>query len=208
MKNAILASSALLAGIIVGAFSASAAAHQHEGDVIIGRTGSGQLRFEADLDEIHLLEPVAGLLQGWAGDEPGFEALAEDEPDEDFFRLGTGAQIWLEAVALDPALRVHNPLNPLLMLSAPGDRLPLGDHELHDHVIWHVDPLDPAFDPGRSIWQGTFKLVDTGPTGYSDSPLLTLRFAIPEPGTFALLVAGSLAVLRRPATRGAGMRRR
>lgn len=205
MKNAILMSSALLAGIVVGA-SPAPAAHRHEGDVIIGRTGSGQLRFETDLDEIRLLDPVAGLLTGWAGDEPGFEALTEDEPDEDLFRLGTGAQIRLEAVALDPALRVRNPLNPLMMLSSPGDQLLLGDHELHDHVIWHVDSLDPAFDPSRSVWQGTFKLVDTGSTGYADSPLFTLRFAIPEPSTLALLVAGSLAVRRR-AAREDGTRR-
>ncbi len=195
---------AVLAGITAG----PAFAHQHEGDVIIGRSASGQLRFEADLDEPRLLTAVNRLLKGWAADEPGFEALLEDEPDEGFYRLAPGAQIWLEGILLDPALKARNPLNPLLVIDSPGDQLLLGDQELHDHVIWHVDSLDAGYDPLQTVWQGTFRLVDKGTTGYAASEPFSLSFTtVPEPGTLALLLAGSLtAVRRRKAGRAAAER--
>ncbi len=172
--------------------------HQHEGDVIIGRSSSSRLLFEADLNEIRPLEAVNGLLKGWAGDEPGFEALMEDVPDEGLYKLAPGAQIWLEAISLDPALKAHDPLNPLLLMDSPGDQLFLGNHELHDHVIWHVDSLDAGFNPLQTVWYGTFKLVDKGTTAYSDSDPFTLGFTnAPEPGTLGLLFLGSWAAFRR-----------
>jgi len=93
MKRGILLWSCL--AITFGVAVAPVVGHQHEGDVIIGRSGSGRLLFEANLNEIRPLEAVNGLLKGWAGDEPGFEALMEDEPDEGFYRLAAGARIWL-----------------------------------------------------------------------------------------------------------------
>lgn len=197
MKRAILLSlsSCVMFGIATAPVLGQ---HQHEGDVVIGRSGSGQLKLEADLDHVRVLEDVNGLLNGWAGDEPGFEALLEDEPDEGFYRLASGAQIWLEGISLDPALKVHNPLNPSLLIDSPGDQLFLGDHELHDHVIWHVDSLDTGFNPLQTVWYGTFKLVDKGTTAYADSDPFTLGFTnVPEPGTLGLLFMGSLAALRR-----------
>ena len=200
MKRAILLS--LSSCVLFGMAAAPVLGqHQHEGDVIIGRSTSSQLLIEADLDEIRPLEAVNGLLKGWAGEEPGFEALMEDEPDEGFYRLAPGAQIWLEAISLDPALKVHNPLNPLLVIDSPGDQLFLGDHELHDHVIWHVDSLDAGFNPLQTVWYGTFKLVDKGTTAYADSDPFTLGFTnVPEPGTLGLLFLGSWAAFRRRKT--------
>ena len=196
MKRGILLWSCL--AVTFGVAVAPVVGHQHEGDVIIGRSGSGRLLFEANLNEIRPLEAVNGLLKGWAGDEPGFEALMEDEPDEGFYRLAPGARIWLEAISLDPALKAHNPLNPLLVVDSPGDQLFLGDHELHEHVIWHVDSLDAGHNPLQTVWYGTFKLVDKGTTAYADSDPFTLGFTnVPEPGTLGLMFLGSWAAFRR-----------
>ncbi len=174
------------------------AQHQHEGDIIIGRSSGGVLKIEADLDECRLVQPVSGLLNGWAGDEPGFEAIMEDEPGEDLFRLDAGAQIWLEALSLDPAFKVRNPLNPLQVIDAPGERLLLGRHDLHDHVIWHVDSADVGHNPLETEWHGTFRLLDLGTTAYGASEPFTVCVTnVPEPVSLAMLAPGVVILAAR-----------
>jgi hypothetical protein len=191
----------LLSLVSITLFATTAAptwAHdQHEGDVIVGRSASGQLKVEADIG-LSLLGPVNSLfLKGWAATEPGMESLLADEPLEDFHMLAPGAQISLVGVSLDPAFKVHSPMLDYL-IAAPGDQMPLGDNELHEHPTWHIDSQDPGFNPLQTVWYGTFKLVDTGTTGYAASDPFTLTFTnVPAPATLGLLAIGAVAVMRR-----------
>lgn len=177
--------------------------HQHAGDIVIGIDGAGKLK--AELPDHADLMPVSGLLNGFSNGSPGFQALADDEPTEDFYRLDLpgGATIWLDVISLDPALKlwlsgftgvIDDPADPDARLTATG-----AEPELHYHGTWHIDATDPGYDPLADHYELTFRLVDTGSTGYAASDPYTIEFhAIPEPITATLLVAGSgLVALRR-----------
>lgn len=169
--------------------------HHHEGDIVVGRTGANVLSVEFDFDEPTVLAPVSGLLNGWAGDEPGFDHLEADEPAEDFYMLAPGASVVFELLSIDPAL-VGNPLTD--PLDSPGDSFVLGDHELHQHIDWLIDADSPSFNPAQTEWSVMFRLSDAGATGYGDSEIYTWRFTnVPEPATAALLLAGAVALVRR-----------
>jgi len=64
-----------------------------------------------------------------------------------------------------------------LPLDEPGERILLGNENLHIHLTWHIDSEAPGFEPVRTVWRATFKFVDTGSTGYSESEPFTFRFA-------------------------------
>ncbi len=190
-----------LASILAGPAIAPALAHdhQHEGDIIVGRIlgTPDQLAMEADLDEPVFCEPsaVPGL-NGWLKDEPGLEALMEDEPDEGFYMLQPGAQVRLEVVSLDAGIKVWNP-ELTQMADAVGEWIDLGDHELHTHMIWHLDS-DVLGTGWEGTLHGTFKLVDVGTTGYTQSESFDMAFTnVPEPMTVGLLVLGGLVMGRR-----------
>jgi hypothetical protein len=184
----------LVAAAVLGASVTPVLGH-HEGDIVVGRTGAGTLTVEFDdFGEVFQLPPASGLLNGWAGEEPGFDHLEADEPSEDFYVLEAGANVVFEVVSFDLALR-GDPLTD--DLHDPGDQTVLGDEELHEHIDWFIDRDDPAFDPLQTVWEARFKLVDTGTTNYADSQTYTLKFA-PEPGTMGLLALGGVALLRRP----------
>ncbi|MBU0640763.1 MAG: PEP-CTERM sorting domain-containing protein [Planctomycetes bacterium] len=173
------------------------AQHDHE-DLIIGRTGGGQLKVEfGHWDEAHGLDPVSGLIEGWAADHPGLAALDVDEPGEDFFTLEPGAQIVFEVMSFDPAFKVHTP-GFADVLDDPGDRWLVGDHELHKHPqAWHIDSEDPDYDPQQTVWHAEFRFLDVGTTGYTPSDTYTLTFTpVPEPTTAFLIGWGFLALLR------------
>lgn len=173
--------------------------HQHEGDIIVGRMlgTPDRLAIEADLNEPVLCEPSGYPgLNGWIKDDPGFEALMENEPDEGFYTLQPGAQVRLEIVGLDAGIRVWNP-DFTQMADAVGEWIDLGDHELHTHMIWHLDS-----DVLGTGWEGTlhatFKLVDVGSTGYAESETFAMTFTnVPEPATVVMLVLGGMLSLRR-----------
>ena len=178
------------------ATTALAQPHGHEGDLIVGRTGSGQLAIEGDFDEAHLLTPVSGLIHGWTGDEPGFDHLELDEPDENFYTLEDGASIYFEVVAFEPAFKAWKAGAGPYML--PGDTVLLGDEHVHGHLDWHIDSMDPAFDPLQTEWQATFRLIDTGNTTYLPSESYTLTFTnVPEPATGLVLLLGGAALIGR-----------
>jgi len=163
-------------------FAASAAPTQaggaHEGDLIVARNGAGQLEIE-DLDPIanpiHLNAVNGPLLFGWTGDEPGFDSLETDEPVNDLFVLQAGASIRLEAVSIDPALKIWAP-GFGAVIDAAGEQVLLGGEAVHAHVTWHIDSNDPGFVPGQTEWQAVLKLVDTGSTNYSESEPFAVTF--------------------------------
>lgn len=173
--------------------------HEHD-DIIVGWTDLGvaggpkYVATEFHYDEEHALPPVDGpLLWGWLGDEPGFGHLHEAEPDEDFYPLEPGAQIVLEVLALDTGLNVWTPgFGDTLEV---GDTYLLGDEELHSHLEWHIDSTVSGVDPELHTYSLSFRLTDSGTTGYGASDAHTLTF-VPEPATAILAVVG-LCILRR-----------
>lgn len=176
--------------------SASAAAqHDHEGDYVVGVNGSGVLVVEGDFDEAMYLPPFSGSVNGWLGDEPGFLSLDEDEPDEDLFVPGGGADIYFELVSADPACKVYDPFFELL---SPGERFGLGGSAFDEHPFWHIDSDDPAFDPAQTEWSVAWRLVDLGTTDYAPSALYTSTFTnVPGPAWTGLAAAVGAAASRR-----------
>jgi len=158
--------------------------HEHKDDFLIGVTGAGQLAFEAEPveeGEIFSLPEVSGIINGWAGDEPGFMPLPVAEPKEDFFPLEIGATIQLVVVSLDPALKAHHPGFGDVM-EEPGDAWTIATvttdpPEFDDHPIWHIDVDDASLEDNRVVWSGVFKFVDVGSTGYGESEPFLLRFS-------------------------------
>ncbi len=158
--------------------------HEHGDDFVIGVSSGGQLKFEAEPveeNEIFSLETVSGILNGWAGDEPGFMPLDKDEPDEDFFPLAIGAEIQLVLVSIDPALKAHTP-GFGDVIDQSGDAWTIATvttdpPAFDEHPTWHIDSDDPSLALNQVVWKGTFKFVDAGSTAYADSEEFTLRFS-------------------------------
>ena len=158
--------------------------HKHADDFVIGISSGGQLKFESELieeEEIVSLEAVSGIINGWAGDDPGFMPLDKDEPKEDFFPMAIGAEIQLVVVSLDGALKAHTP-GFADVLDMPGDAWTIATvttdpPAFDDHPTWHVDSDDAALLDNQVIWSGTFKFVDVGTTGYTESDPFVLRFS-------------------------------
>ncbi len=184
---------ALAAG---AAASAAWAGDEHSGDFVVGVSGAGQLAVEGDFDEAFLLPPIAFPVSGWALDDPGFMSLDADEPDEDFFVLGAGANVVFEIVALDPAMKVWRPAF-LGVLDEAGEQWMLGE-SFDLHPWWHIDSEDGGFNPLQTEWSVSFRMIDTGTTGYEASEVYTARFTnVPEPGALALVAMGTVALVRR-----------
>lgn len=177
------------------------AQHQHEGDIIVGITGptagtADTLAFEGDFDEAVFLSPVSGLLNGWTSAEPGFEHLEEDEDDENFYKLASGVNVRLVIVSIDPGLAVVE-AGGGTVADAIGESILLGGFELHSHATWYAQ--SSVLGAG---WTGTlgatFKLIDTGSTGYAESEPFAMTFTnVPEPASMLLVMGGGLALLRR-----------
>lgn len=156
---------------------------EHEGDLWIGVSSVGQLKlspagFEPDESwaAVVVLSPGGGLFPGWTGNNPGFDDVETDSPVIDTYTLEVGANIWLDVVALDEALYVWN---AQLQHFGPGQMAHLGSApaDIHTHLIWHIYSLDPSFDALCVHWNGAFRLVDTGGTGYAASEPFTMVFS-------------------------------
>lgn len=181
-----------VAVVLLGSFALALPAHValaqcgDHGDILVGRTADDTLAVapaEFSFDEFVVLCAVDGLLQGYTSGNPGFDAEeVVDDPENDFFRLEPGAAIAIEAVALDPACKAWGP-GLASLIDEAGESVVLGGDNLHEHLTWHVDSDDPAFDPSEVIWSATFRLIDTGSTGYAASDPFTLQFirAAPVP---------------------------
>ena len=151
---------------------------QHEGDVWVGRSADGQLTLSPQgyVPELNYkaLSPVSGLLKGWSDDDPGFDRITTADPENDIYPLGPGCAIWLEVVEMEPAFRLIDA--GFQILEDPGDDTYLGGYDLHVHNTWHINSVDPAYDPQQCVWHATIVLRDDGSTGYADSRELTFSF--------------------------------
>jgi hypothetical protein len=184
---------------VLGLLAATGAAHAQTrdgDDYLVAIDAAGTLVIEGDFDEPRELPPFnQGGINGWFGDDPGFTNLPEDEPDEGFFTLGAGADIYFRLVSVDPALKVYDPFFELM---APGDTFAFGGSEFDEHPFWHIDSDDAAFDPDQTIWNVSWQVIDLGTTGYADSAVYTTELTnIPAPGVLALAGGLSLAGLVR-----------
>lgn len=164
----------MIPAIATLAFSITARAG--EDDILVGRSAANQLKLGGVnlAGETFGLPCVSGILQGWALDDPGFDHVAEADIDGDLYPLESGAQIRLVCISIDPALRVISP--SFSIINAPGQNLLLGGSTLHIHLTWHINSADPFFAPTRTDWFATFKLIDTGATGYPESAPFTMQF--------------------------------
>ncbi|MGE3165926.1 MAG: dockerin type I repeat-containing protein [Planctomycetota bacterium] len=152
--------------------------HGHE-DITVGYvcvSPGGQLEIEFDFDEITHLDPVTGILEGFALDDPGFATLEEDELDEGFCVLAPGSSIVFEIVSIDPALRAHTP-GFTEVLDGPGDQWAIGAPPFDSHLTWHIDSTQPAYVANQLVWSVTFRLLDVGTTAYLPSDEFTVRFS-------------------------------
>lgn len=185
---------ALLTTLVLAALPLTALAQpHHHHDVVIGRSSQMVLKVEAP-HEPAVLEPTApgAPIPGWSGNMPGFEALEEDEPGEDFWKLDPGALIELEVLGLSNGLRMFDHTFNELQV---GSRWVLGGHELHIHGLWIIDRTvnpDPLLNPA----EGLFLVRDLGTTGYGPAAPFGLTF-IPEPASALLLALAALVHLRR-----------
>lgn len=193
--------------------TAPVAAQFHQGDLGVARTSAGKLRVVGWSGDPVLLPPVNGLLVGWADNDPGFDRIDVDVPEEDVFRLQTGTQIRLEAEMVSGAFKVWA-ANLASQIDSAGQSLPLGDHNLHTHLVWHIDSTDPLFQSGQSVWTATFRLIDTGTTQYTPSDPFEMTFtnvsaAVPAMSSWGvcililLVLSGGTIVLQPRAGRAA-----
>jgi len=183
----------ILAVVTLGFLALPLMAQPHHHDVVIGRSSLNVLKVEAPEDPTVLLPTAPGFpLPGWSGIMPGFEALEEDEPGEDFYKLQPGALIELEVLELHNGLRVFN---NFLQEVQVGQRWQLGNHELHTHGLWLIDrQVNP--DPELTPAVGRFMVHDVGTTGYGPSQPFELVFT-PEPGSGLALTWLVLALTAR-----------
>ncbi|MGB0714403.1 MAG: PEP-CTERM sorting domain-containing protein [Phycisphaerae bacterium] len=178
-------------------FAIAGEKHGHHDDFTVGVSGTGQLGLEFDFDDIIELPPADGLITGWAADDPGFASLDMDEPKEDFFMLGSGAEISFEFISGSPALSVWSP-GFGSQVNQMGEQFIIGADEFDVHPTFHIDLNDPSYDPNLTDYSLSFRLVDGGSTNYANSEVYSVNFAaVPEPATLSLLVLGAGFCLRR-----------
>lgn len=195
--------------MVMSAWGMSAARGQHAGDIWIGRSAGGQLKIDTACDAACGFDPAGAVtvlapdaFGGFSTDSPGFDRITANQPaGEDMYTLASGAQIWLQIVGstanpaladllISPALSIYDPPTFFFYPYEQGSTLYrevfLGTHQVHKHVLWFVDALDPAFDPSQCVWEVTLRLIDKGTTGYSPSEPFTLRFSLRPlvPGDF------------------------
>jgi len=156
-----------------------AAAQPHTGDAWPGVSAAEVLKLSPAGGAVDgttvLLPPASGLLRGWSGNSPGFDDVETDDFESDTFPLADDAVIWLDVVALDPALRTYTP--GFQVIPAGGTTfLGTGSGDVHVHLIWHINSQAADFDPLRTYWRGTFRLRDSGATAYEPSETFTFYF--------------------------------
>ncbi|HKQ48888.1 MAG TPA: hypothetical protein VJZ71_12530 [Phycisphaerae bacterium] len=184
--------------ILAALFTLPAQAGVKGGDVNIGiDPDSGQLVALWGGELVQLPE-INGPLFGFGIDEPGFFTITDSVvglvPPE------AGANLVLDVITFDDALKGWRP-GFAGFFDDPGETWDIGSVPFDDHPFWHIDSNDPGFvpPPGQTAWNATFRILDTGSTGYLPSEALTVTFT-PEPTSLAILLVIS-ALSRRVSPR-------
>jgi hypothetical protein len=143
----------------------------HELDLLAASDADdgGRLAVEYDFDrpvETSLAATLGGVSLFTATD-PGFNLLAEDEPEHGLFALAEGVTVTVEITAVEDgaAVKVGD-----ATLDAPGEAAVLGTSpEIHLHPEWQL-ALPEGVNETRSL---SFKLT-TGDPRYTESAEITL----------------------------------
>jgi hypothetical protein len=162
-----------IAGVSCG-WASYPAFGQHAADMWVGSSGGSVALSTSGLVPGMVYSPlirVDTFLHGWSNNNPGFDHVVGAQGGAG--PLSSSAQIRLEVVSLDPALYVID--NSFTLLDSPGDRTLLGGSTLHTHLTWFVDDTDPGFGAELCVWEGRFRLVDTG-SGLAPSLPFSLYF--------------------------------
>lgn len=180
------------AALLIAAGSTAATAH--EGAMHVARSAAGELVIaDFHFGDLFTLSVAGPPLTGWSSQEPFFEAIGGDDPAADLYALSAQSKIFAEVVLFTPGVRLWDH-GLTESVSEPGTRLSLGPLPFVDHTHWQLDPAAAGYDPTLSEWAASFRLVDTGTSGYVASPVYTLRFApVPAPATVAPLAGLALA---------------
>jgi hypothetical protein len=166
---------------------------QHAGDVGVGRSAADQMKYKPfDPNGTPCFDPSDGIAtltfypgsNSWRTDTPGFDANFESDPPHDYYTLQAGASIRLVAYEdMEPALRV---MYQTQTIRYAGDYISLGSYVLHRHPVFIVDANDPAYDPIRTMWWGTFTFHDAGSTQYAESDPFAIRLCVLDPNSFVV----------------------
>lgn len=166
------------ASAVIPLLFVSVAFGQHAGDVWIGRSAGGQLKlggFDIN-DNVIVLPPVSGVLNGWSDNEPGLDHVSVAIPEDDLYPLENGVSVKFEIVATTTAFRYFD--DGFNIYDDPGEGWILpGGASVHEHPIWQINSDHGMFDPLRTLWPVTYVLVDFGNTGYASSDPYVVRYA-------------------------------
>lgn len=160
------------AGLMVLVATGAVVAAPHENNIHVGVTNEGVLAVEMAMDHPQALPlSIHPELHGWLGTSPAFEALVR--PDGDLNPIEEGADIHLELISIQPALRLYD--HDLEEVTV-GAFLHLGGAGFETHGVYHIDSDDPAYHFEQGVWQLEYRLVDEGTTGYGASAVIMQEF--------------------------------
>ena len=202
----------VLAGIAASAVTAAIARAQHS-DFVVARDAFNKLAVESPDSSLLngqraiIVELVdAGPLAGYyASNQPGWESIEADEPDEGLFMLAAGHRIALRRVSWDAGFEMfETSFSPILSADGSNYEFPhVTPGEFHEDLFFAMS--DATFIAGDEV-TGQFRLVDLSGT-YSDSDPFTLRLralvSVPAMSGWAvaalasLTIAAGASVLRR-----------
>ncbi len=137
-------------------------------DVFLGKgagaslSGGDSVTVRNDNASIIYLSQVSGILEGWADNNPGFNA--EDGSAPGVEPMDDGAALFFEVRSFSPAFHAYDQV--FNDLHQAGDSAELGGNNLHVHYTWHIKSDDVNFDPERTGWRAQYRVNDFGTTEY------------------------------------------
>jgi hypothetical protein len=116
---------------------APALAQPRHAEVVVARDAGGRLVVHIDAAMPALL-PLShfAMLVGYAGLEPGWGSLVEDEPEHGLYTLSPLSDLCFILVSADPGAGILNDQGAALM--QPGEALPFGPPPFDRHPIYNL----------------------------------------------------------------------